>query len=177
MQETVAGLKKQVAGTPKSEHSNAMEKIKNPSFKLIGLQLAYKTTNENGQAAIDCGNLWRRFEAEKIAELVPGKLDDALYAVYFDYEKDETMPYSYFIDCKVDDATNAPAGLDELLIPSQQYCKIPVQGVMTQCVSDAWKKIWPTAMDRQFGFDFEVYDHRSRDWNHAELDIFISVNN
>jgi predicted transcriptional regulator YdeE len=153
-----------------------MENITKEKFKLIGLKLEYKTTNENGQASIDCGNLWQRFENERIFETIPNKLNDNIFAVYYDYEKDETKPYSYFIGCEVSELTELPKELDELLIPYQNYVKIPVQGIMTACVANAWKKIWTSKMDRKFGFDFEVYDQRSKDWNNAELDIFISSN-
>lgn len=152
-----------------------MEKIKKKNFKLVGLKLENKTTNENGQAAVDCGNLWQRFEREKTFEVIPNKKNDAIYAVYFDYEKDETKPYSYFIGCEIDEQTEVPDNLCELLIPSQNYIKIPVQGVMTDCIANAWRNIWSTKMNRDFGFDFEIYDERSKDWSNAELDIFISV--
>lgn len=37
-----------------------MEKISLAEIKLIGLSLGRKTTNENGQSAIDCGGYNRR---------------------------------------------------------------------------------------------------------------------
>ena len=42
-----------------------------PSFEeitLIGISLGRKTTNLNGQSAIDCGSLWQKFELENCAE-------------------------------------------------------------------------------------------------------------
>lgn len=153
-----------------------MDRIKANKFRLVGLKLEGKTTNENKQAEIDCGNLWQRFENEGISQLIPHKLEDAIFAVYYDYEKDETKPYSYFIGCKVDDTAEVPEGLSELLIPSQNYLKITAQGVMTGCIASAWKKIWISKLDRKFGFDFEVYDKRSQDWSNAEVDIFLSKN-
>ena len=78
-----------------------MDKTKKSEFKLIGLKLDNKTTNEGGQSSIECGNLWQKFETENFAERIPDKLSDEVYAVYFDYEGDYTKPYSYFIGCKV----------------------------------------------------------------------------
>ena len=74
-----------------------MEKTKKNNFRLVGLKLENKTTNENNQSSTDCGNLWQKFEREKIFELIPNKVTNEIYAVYFDYEKDETKPFSYFI--------------------------------------------------------------------------------
>ena len=98
-----------------------MEKTKKNNFRLVGLKLENKTTNENNQSSTDCGNLWQQFEKEKIFELIPNKLTNEIYAVYFDYEKDETKPFSYFIGCQGDDDTDAPKGLDNLPLPAQNY--------------------------------------------------------
>ena len=153
-----------------------MEKKRKKNFRLIGLKLGHKTTNENGQAGIDCGNLRQQFEAERISELIPNKVNNAVYAVYYGYEKDDTKPYCYFIGCQVDEISEIPESLSELAIPAQDYVMITAKGAMTGCISDAWREIWASNINRKFGFDFEVYDERSQDWNDAELDIFVSVN-
>lgn len=152
-----------------------MEKLRKPGFKLVGLKLEHKTTNVNGQSSVDCGNLWQKFESDKIFDLVPNKLDNEVYAVYFDYGQDETKPFSYFIGCKVRQNEAVPENLDSVEIPPQTYQKVTAKGVMTGCITEAWRKIWDSQMGRTFGFDFEVYDDRSIDWNDAEVDIYLSV--
>ncbi|WP_207425816.1 GyrI-like domain-containing protein [Pedobacter sp. SYSU D00535] len=144
-------------------------------FKLIGLKLKGKTKNEHGQSGKDCGELWQYFEANKIAELIPNKTSGAIYAVYYDYENDENGLFSYFIGCKVEENTEKPENLDELVIPEQSYQKETAKGQMTACITEAWKRIWNSPTNRKFGFDFEVYDERSQNWKDAEVDIFISV--
>lgn len=152
-----------------------MEKTEKNNFSLIGLQLDGKTTNENNQSSKDCGSLWQKFEKDSIFDLIPNKLSNEIYAVYFDYEKDETKPFSYFIGCKVDKNAEVPENLKLIEIPSQNYLKVTAKGVMTDCITKAWEKIWGSGIARKFGFDFEVYDERSKDWNDAELDIYVSI--
>lgn len=152
-----------------------MKVISKDKFKLIGLRLENKTTNANNQSSVDCGNLWQKFETNKIFEIIPGKISNEIYAVYYDYEKDEKEAFSYFIGCMVDESAVAPTELDELLIPSQNYMKYTAKGAMTGCITEAWKKIWSSDNNRKFGFDFEVYDERSHNWNDAELDIYVST--
>ncbi|HUH18774.1 GyrI-like domain-containing protein [Albibacterium sp.] len=147
------------------------------NFKLIGLKLNGKTKNENGQSGKDCGELWQYFEENKIAGFIPNKISETIYAVYYDYEQDENGLFSYFIGCKVDENTEKPKSLDEIIIPQQNYHKETAKGQMTGCIADAWTRIWNSNLNRKFGFDFEVYDERSLDWNNAEIDIFISINN
>lgn len=148
---------------------------KKDDFKLVGLKLIGKTTNQNNQSAKDCGTLWQKFERDKIFELIPNKLSNEVYAVYFDYEGDETNPFSYFIGCKTDKSLETPKELEDLVIPSQDYTRFSAKGGMTGCITDAWKQIWNSGLNRKFGFDFEVYDERSQDWSNAEVDIYIST--
>ena len=150
-------------------------RIKLKEFRLIGLALKTKTTNENGQSAIDCGSLWQQFEKGNYAEKISGKLSNEIFAVYHDYEGDHTKPFSYFIGCKVKANTEIPDGLNSLIIPEGVYEKIIAKGKMPDCVADAWKNSWRSNSSRAYNTDFEVYGERSKNWNDAEVDIFISV--
>ena len=152
-----------------------MNEITIKEFKLIGLALKTKTTNENGQSGIDCGTLWQQFEEANCAAKIPEKLSNEIFAVYYDYEGDYTKPFSYFIGCKVRNATKVPEGMDSLVIPDQRYKQFFAKGIMPDCVANKWKEIWSSDISRAYQADFEIYDERSKDWNNAEVDIFISV--
>ena len=152
-----------------------MNWINIPEFKLIGLKLIDKTTNEDGQSSIDCGNLWQKFVQENFAQKIPSKLNDEIYAVYFDYEGDYTKPFSYFIGCKVKLDTEAPNGMDSLTIPFGNYLKLTAKGEIPDCITGVWKEIWNSEINREYKYDFEIYNERSKDWSNAEVDIFISV--
>ncbi len=153
-----------------------MDSLKLEEITLVGLSLGTKTTNENGRSAIDCGNLWQKFQEGKIADRIPGKLSDEIYAVYHQYEGDHTLPFSYFIGCKVNNDTKIPEGMDGLIIPAGVYQKFIAAGEMPNCIMDTWKKVWNSGISRAFHVDFEVYGEKSKDWKNAEVDIFISVN-
>lgn len=144
-------------------------------IKLIGLSLKSKTTNENGQSSRDCGNLWQQFEKEGYASKIPNKLNDEIFAVYHQYEGDHTRPFSYFIGCKVKTDTEAPQGMDSLIIPTGTYQKFMAKGKMPGCIANTWKEIWESDISRAYHTDFEIYGARSKDWNNAEVELFISV--
>lgn len=158
-----------------AEIQSQMEKLTHPSIQLLGIQLPQKTTNEGGQSMADCGNLWQRFEKEKIFQQIPEKLSNAVYAVYFDYDGDHTQPFQYFIGSIVKAGTETPEGLSSLNIPEQQYEKVQAKGKMPDCIGVAWQSIWQSDLDRAFTYDFEVYDERSHNWSDAEVDIFLAV--
>jgi len=144
-------------------------------FKLVGIGLENKTTNENGQSNIDCGSLWQKFETENLALKIPGKLNDEIFAVYYDYEGDHTKPFSYFIGCKVKMDVRVPENMKALIISGGNYENFMAKGIMPDCVTNTWKRIWSSDVKRNYKTDFEIYDERSKDWNNAIVEIFVSV--
>ena len=152
-----------------------MDTVTIDEISLIGLALKGKTTNANGQSAVDCGNMWQQFEKEGYQQKIPGKISEEIFAVYHQYEGDWTQPYAYFIGCRVKPGTAVPEGLTGLIIPAGVYQQIRAKGKMPDCVADAWRGIWKSDISRKYTADFEVYDRRSRDWSNAEVDIFIAI--
>ena len=146
-------------------------------IKLIGLSLKEKTTNANGQSHTDCKNLWHDFDNGKYADKISGKLSEEIFGVYHGYEKDHTAPFSYFIGCKVNDFAIIPEGLTSMAIPAGEYHHIVAKGKMPECMINAWKEVWASDIPRTYTTDFEVYDERSRNWDDAEVDVYLSVKN
>jgi predicted transcriptional regulator YdeE len=65
--------------------------------------------------------------------------------------------------------------MDTLMMPAQSYTKLIAKGKMPDCISNSWKDIWDSKIERAYKYDFEVYDERSKDWNNATVDIFVST--
>ena len=151
-----------------------MKKENIKSFKLVGIKLNNKTTNLNGQSNKDCGALWKKFEEEKIFERISDKLENNCYAVYYDYGGNEQDNFAYFIGCKVPMTTKTPEGLCELIVPKGSYQKQTAKGQLPQCIAEAWQNIWKSSIERNFNYDFEVYDERSHNWENGEVDIYLS---
>lgn len=112
---------------------------------------------------------------ENTALRIPNKILDAIYVIYYNYEKDEKGRFSYFIGCKVQNNIEKPKGLDEICIPDQSYDRVTVKGQIPHCIREALEQIWQEKKQRKFEFDFEVYDERSANWDKAEIEIYISV--
>lgn len=143
--------------------------------KLIGLALENKTSNLHGQSGFDCGNLWQKFEKGDYASKIPGRISEEIVAVYHQYEGDYTHPFSYFIGCKVKADTEVPEGMTALTLPEAKYQKFVAKGTMPACIAKVWKEIWNSGIQRAYTVDFEIYDKRSKNWNDAEVDIYISI--
>ena len=151
-----------------------METTQVEQLNIIGI--AVRTTNENGQSAIDIPQLWDRFFLENILAAIPNKINDKLYCIYTDYEKDHTKPYTTILGCSVANLDAVPTGLVGKLIESGNYIQFTATGKISEgIVFNEWMKIWNTDISRAYVADFEVYDERAQNPDDAIVDIFISV--
>lgn len=152
-----------------------METVKKEAFNVIGIKV--KTTNENGQSAQDIGALWERFMAENIVSKIPNKVDNSILSLYTNYEGDHTKPYDTILGCRVTTLNPIPEGMIGQTFETQNYAKFNAKGNLMQgVVYDAWTKIWTKDLNRTFKADFEVYGEKAENRNHAEVDIYVSIN-
>lgn len=143
-------------------------------FNVIGISIV--TTNENGQSGQDIPALWQRFFSENIPALIPNKIDDTIYSIYTDYEKDHTKPYTTILGCRVSSLQLIPEGMTGKTINGGKYHLQVAKGNVSQgAVYNEWVKIWNSDLKRTFTADFEVYGERAQNPEMAEVDIFIAV--
>ncbi|NJB72230.1 putative transcriptional regulator YdeE [Saonia flava] len=151
-----------------------MKKHQLSAFQVIGISV--RTTNENGQAKKDIGNLWSEFMSKNIVTKIPNVLDETIYAVYTDYDKDHTKPYTTILGYKVWSLDTIPEGMVGKEIEPATYTKFTAKGDLTDnAVKDEWDKIWNTDLNRTYISDFEVYGKKAIDPTHGEADIYIGV--
>src|SRR3982751_4666784 len=134
-----------------------MKKTQIESFGVLGITV--RTTNENEQSSRDISALWAKFMSEEIAGQIPGKIEDTIYCVYTDYEKDFTKPYTTLLGCKVvSKPAVIPGGMSYREIAVGTYTQYTCKGNLSQgIVFDAWMEIWASTVQRKYTADFEVY--------------------
>ena len=144
-------------------------------IKVIGISV--ETTNQNNQAATDLGKLWNQFYAEAIADKIPDKESEAIYAVYTDYESDYTGKYTAIIGQRVSKLDNVPEGLTGREIKNEKLIKYIAKGEMPNAVVKTWQEIWANdiALYRTYNADFEVYGEKSQRGADSEVEIYIGV--
>lgn len=151
-----------------------MNNMKVEPFKVIGI--AVRTTNENNQAAKDIPLLWEKLMKEDILNAIPGKIDNTLYAIYTDYEKDHTKPYTTILGCKVENLDHIPEGMVGKSFEGGNYVKFTAKGNLAEdLVINEWIKIWNMELGRIYTADFEMYGEKTQNLTDAEVDILIAV--
>ena len=144
--------------------------------KLNVIGISIRTTNENQQSGQDIPALWNKFISERIAEKIPNKINDSIYSVYTDYEKDHTKPYTTILGCKVESLDFVPENMVGKTVEAADYEKIIAEGNLTEgIVYNKWLEIWNSDLDRIFTADFEVYGEKVQNPKNAEVDIYIAI--
>ncbi|WP_185248399.1 GyrI-like domain-containing protein [Chryseobacterium bernardetii] len=152
-----------------------MNNVKIEPFKVIGI--AVRTTNENEQAAKDIPVLWEKFMQENVLDNIPNKIDNTIYSIYTDYEKDHTKPYTTVLGCKVESLDHIPEGMIGKSFDGGDYVKFTTKGNLAEgLVINEWFKIWNMDLGRTFTADFEMYGEKAQNPSDAEVDILIAVN-
>lgn len=147
------------------------------SFKIIGISV--ETTNANGKAMEDLGQLWGRFFAEDIQNRIPNKANPEIYSIYTDYESDFTGKYTTIIGVKVHSLDAIPEGLVGREFGSGNFIPYIAKGEMPHAVGAVWKEIWDQdqELSRKYTYDFEVYGERSQQGKNSEVMIYIAAGN
>ena len=144
--------------------------------KLNVIGISIRTTNENQQSGQDIPALWNKFISERIAEKIPNKINDSIYSVYTDYEKDHTKPYTTVLGCLVESLDLIPEEMVGITIEAASYEKFVAKGNLNDgIVINEWIKIWNSDLNRSFTSDFEIYGEKAQNPENAEVDIFIAV--
>jgi len=152
-----------------------MNNVKMEPFKVIGISV--RTTNENNQAAKDIPVLWEKLMNEDILNRIPNKIDNTIYSIYTDYEKDHTKPYTTILGCKVENHDHIPEGMVGKSFDGGDYIKFTTKGDLAKdLVINEWLKIWEMDMDRAFTADFEVYGEKSQNGKNSEVEIYVATN-
>lgn len=144
-------------------------------FYVIGISV--RTTNENGQAGIDIAELWNKFISKNVFGKIANKIDNSVYCIYTEYEKDYTKPYTTILGCKVSSLNYIPNGMIGKTLNRESYIKYIAKGNLSEgIVYNEWMKIWNTEIDRKYTVDFEIYGKKAENSENAEVEIFIALN-
>lgn len=151
-----------------------MKKVTIAPFQVIGIKV--RTTNQNGQAAQDIGQLWGKFMNEGIAGQIPNKISEEILSIYTNYEGDHTQPYDTILGCKVSSLDQIPEGMVGQAFEGGNFQQFVSKGDLSQgVVYETWLEIWEQPLERNYQADFEVYGEKAQNPSHAEVDIFVGL--
>ncbi|MFJ7933928.1 GyrI-like domain-containing protein [Sporosarcina sp. NPDC096371] len=150
-------------------------------FCMMGISV--RTTNAN-EITVDAkiGGLWGRYYGQKISDGVPNPVNAPVtYGLYSDYEDGVHGEYDITAGLEVKDASECPEGVVVKSIPAATYLVFTSEeGPLTDVVITLWQEIWRwfeqhQEVERTYTGDFELYDARCENPQHAQVDIYIAI--
>lgn len=153
---------------PMSEISEPL--VGTEAFSVMGLRI--RTSNAVIDAPKDIPAVYSRFYKEDI----PKKLEvirrfDPLFAVYFNYEKDESGKYDFLLGYCVKESEGLLPGLEIVHIGPQNGRYFAIQpGAPEDVVPKFWAEIWSRKeihSIRSYSYDWEEYSE-------AGIRVFLS---
>lgn len=151
-----------------------------PEIKLVGVS----TRTTNSEEASPNGRLpqlWETYFKANIASQISNSQSHMIYVLYTDYESDATGAYTVLIGHEVDeDGELSGENLNRGVIPKSKYLVFStMKGPVYEVVAQAWGEIWAYFQHslevRAYTGDFELYDARSFDPAHTEIQIYIAI--
>lgn len=148
--------------------------MKLEEFYIVGISV--RTSNDAGKGDKDIPELWNRFSTEAIYSQIPNKVNDDIYGVYSDYERDHTLPYTLTIGCKVSSIDQIPEGMHAVKILAGNYEKFSAQGKLSEnVIFNKWMEVWQTDLDRKYVTDIEYYPADSFKGDELSFEILIGL--
>jgi predicted transcriptional regulator YdeE len=149
---------------------------------LMGIQVRTHYQSELNPLTSKIGPCIQRYWQEGIANQLVNRVNPGrLFAVYTDYESDQTGGYTYFLGEEVSSIDNIPEGLSTITLPYGTYTRFTTQPApLPHVIIDAWYNIWQMTSEdiggmRTFHSDFEIYDDRAANPMAAIVDIYVGI--
>lgn len=142
--------------------------------KVIGMMV--NTTNANGKAMSDIGELWGRFLGTSALKDIKNLVNNKSIGLYTDYECDFTKPYNFLACCEVAEIDEVPEDMVGKKIEAGKYAKFIIKGDVQFAVGQFWSELWNMNLDRRYESDFEEYQNDSDDMKNTEIHIYIGLN-
>lgn len=151
-----------------------------PAMSIQGVGV--RTTNEaeaGPQGKIP--QLWDRYFQSGLQSKISGD-DQAVYALYTEYESDASGAYTLIIGNRADEVAAAENSdeLQQASVPASRYLVFRTRrGPLMEIVPEVWHEIWSyfdqAAEKRTYTGDYERYDMQQFDPANTVVDVYIAI--
>lgn len=144
------------------------------AFNIRGISAVID--NQDDRAAEQINMLWQSFFEQQVAQRIPDRVNDVIYAVYSDYEGDHTKPYRLTIGYAAPaDAASSNSMLHQVVVKAGEYASLSARGEQPKALIETWVAVWESDLDRTFKTDFEVYGPRFFEEGVHEVLVYIGL--
>lgn len=155
-----------------------------PEIKFIGIAVKTNNKSEADPSTAKIGLMAHKYFSELLSnKILNRKKPGTTYCVYTDYENDFTGNYTCLLGEEIESFYEIPENFSKIIIPKQTYIKFTTDpGAIPTVSINCWQKIWQMNTSelggqRNYTADFEIYDERANNPQHAIIDIYVGIKN
>jgi predicted transcriptional regulator YdeE len=150
------------------------ERVRRAETRVVGIQARTSSLREADPATAAVPALWRRLQADGLAERIPGRAGTrTTCAVYSDYT-DGGASFRCLVGAEVTGADEPPGGMAEVTVPAGEYLVFAARGPMPEALAATWARVAEffdhAGLARAFTADLEVHYPAG-----SAVDVFVAV--
>ncbi|MEO3813574.1 effector binding domain-containing protein [Sphaerisporangium sp. B11E5] len=148
--------------------------VDRPETLVIGYAVRTTNADEADPSRARLPGLWARSGVPGAFAHIPGRVDENLYAVLFDYDgSDQQGAYTQVVGAAVRTLARLPEGMVAVRVPAVPSLKVEAHGPMPQALIEAWQEVWRhteagSVPPRAFTTDLEIH-------HPAGVDLYLAV--
>jgi predicted transcriptional regulator YdeE len=137
------------------------ERVRRAETRVVGIEALTSSSREADPATAAVPALWRRLEADGLADRIPGRAGTrTTCAVYSDYS-DGGASFRCLVGAEVAGADQPPAGMAEVTVPAGEYLVFAARGPMPEALAATWARVAEyfdhAGLARAYTADLEVH--------------------
>jgi predicted transcriptional regulator YdeE len=138
------------------------ERVRRAEARVVGIQAQTSSLLEADPATAAVPALWRRFEADGLADRIPDRAGTrTTCAVYSDYQEGEVRRFRCLVGAEVAGQGEVPEGMAAVTVPAGDYLVFAARGAMPEALAATWARVAEffehAPVGRAFTADLEVH--------------------
>jgi predicted transcriptional regulator YdeE len=151
------------------------ERVRRAEARVVGIQAQTSSLLEADPATAAVPGLWRRFEADGLADRIPDRAGTrTTCAVYTDYQDGDERRFRCLVGAEVTGKGEAPEGMAAVIVPAGDYLVFAARGPMPEALAATWARVAEffehAPMARAFTADLEVHYQAG-----SAVDVFVAI--
>ena len=153
------------------------ERVRRAEARVVGIQAQTSGLLEADPATAAVPELWRRFEAEGLADRIPDRAGTrttcAVHSDYLDGDGDARR-FRCLVGAEVTGQGEVPAGMAAVTVPAGDYLVFAARGPMPDALAATWARVAEffehAPLARAFTADLEVHYPAG-----SAVDVFVAI--
>jgi predicted transcriptional regulator YdeE len=153
------------------------ERVRRAEARVVGIQAQTSSLLEADPATAAVPELWRRFEADGLADRIPDRAGTrTTCAVYSDYQDGDgdARRFRCLVGAEVTGLGEVPAGMAAVIVPAGDYLVFAARGPMPEALAATWARVAEffehAPLARAFTADLEVHYPAG-----SAVDVFVAI--